>query len=380
MKKRLQYWRFLGLSRDTVNSYSDRVFTDNLNILCSESLLTGIMFLIISCILLLYGYDFFKLIAFFFTTISCFVIYLISANLRKEGSDKMTSSVSWLIVVFTFIIYFLVIFIGTYRTANYAALMVGAIVILSVSFDNFPISSLLIHSFGLVLFLCLSYHNKETEVFLVDALNTITVFILGQRVMWIKAKNKWEHKEALELMERNNSKLYNSSLKDPLTGLLTRRNAFERLEVCAAQSNVSHKTMVCMIMDLDLFKKHNDTYGHPEGDRLLAEVGKLLLEIQKKYGLLFSRIGGEEFMTFWMPKSENEAKEIANEILEAVRNIPHPESQAGKHCTISIGIYENVAGTSDTGSRVYSKADRALYEAKKNGRDRMEFYDNHLDE
>lgn len=380
MKERYLNWRYLGLPRETLETFADRVFFDNLRILYAESIVLGILTLASSVVLMMSKYDIVKTIVLLCTSFFSFVIAFVSHDFKKNGAYKITGSVSTLLFIFELGLYLFVSFIGTYQTTNYGALMVGAVVITQVSFDTRPYKNLRTLLVGNLIYFVSGFIFKDHSVLAMDFLNIFTSSVMGMIISWKKAKAKWEHEEAIELIERNNSLLYTSSLTDPLTGLLNRRTAFDKLEVMAAQSSVSGKEIVCVIMDLDNFKKFNDTYGHPEGDKLLEALGKILQKIGEKYSLTISRIGGEEFMAFWNSDGKISPRYVTEEIRASVKQIEHPESDKGLFSTISVGVYANVAAVDDTASKIYSKADRAVYEAKRNGRDRVEFYDNSIEE
>lgn len=380
MKGHYRYWKYLGLSKDSIEAFSDRVAKDNLAILRLESLVFGILSFFATLVNLFISYEFNKVTVLFFCSVFSIGIFLIAKEVKIENSPKMAAITNHLVLIFIILMYFMSTYIGVSNPQNYASLIIGVIVFSQVSFSILPRRNFFTMIIGTVAFLATDFLLKPFEVFSHDFMNATMAAAMGLIISWHKTRDKYEHEEAIELIERTNSSLYYSSMTDPLTGLLNRRNSMEKLEVLAAQCNVSSKKLVCMIIDIDFFKRFNDTYGHPEGDRLLAALGSLLREMQDKYDVTISRIGGEEFMSFFSPKSSEMAETMAQEILERVREIPHPESDKGMFSTVSIGIYEGVALEEDTGNKVYSKADRAMYVAKRNGRDRIEYYNNDFDE
>lgn len=377
MKEYYLKWRFLGLSEETIEKFKDRVSMDNLRVLNAESVVVAAVCLLTSVAMFILEAPYIELISAMVAAIIQIIIFLFSIELRKSGAKGITKAVTMLISIFQFSLSILAITLGLSSDRTYAAILVGALMVSMVSFDVFPRLNFF-HAFGplvFYLFACVLY--KDAEIYIFDILTLGCVFIIGNVISWKKAKVKYEHEECIELIEKNNSVLYKSSLSDSLTGLLNRRVAFERLEVMAAQSSVNKKPIVCMIMDVDHFKSFNDTYGHPAGDVLLSELGSMLSSIQRRHNITMARIGGEEFLTFFVPDKNLSSKTLSKEIMEGMKKINHPDPS--KSVTISIGIYENVAETNDTAKLIYSKADKALYEAKRNGRNRMEYYDNSIE-
>jgi len=152
---------------------------------------------------------------------------------------------------------------------------------------------------------------------------------------------------------------------DSLTNALTRRHMNE---VCAIELDRSQRhgrSMALLIMDLDHFKAVNDTHGHQRGDQVLIDF------VAKANGLLrrpdqLARFGGEEFVALLPETTLAEAQGVAERIREACA-VPSPDL----HCTVSIGVTTNhTAG--DTVDTLIARADKAMYQAKAKGRNRVE--------
>ena len=154
---------------------------------------------------------------------------------------------------------------------------------------------------------------------------------------------------------------------DPLTGLFNRRHGMDRLESAVLTAFRTGAPLTLVLIDLDHFKAINDTYGHQHGDKVLchfAAAGRDQLRGQD----MFARVGGEEFMAL-MPGTT--AREAAQAIERLRSHIAEPEQRARINCryTLSAGIAEFCGETADA---LFARADRALYQAKNLGRDRIE--------
>ncbi len=153
---------------------------------------------------------------------------------------------------------------------------------------------------------------------------------------------------------------------DPLTGLLNRRGMMERFESETARQARQGGSLGLLLLDLDYFKRINDTYGHAAGDLALCETAKVLQASKRGYDHV-ARWGGEEFLVLLPNCAEADLLAIAERIRQSVRAL---EIQAGGqsfHFTASIGTHHpNTPQTLDT---MLQKVDGALYAAKDAGRD-----------
>lgn len=179
-----------------------------------------------------------------------------------------------------------------------------------------------------------------------------------------KARLKKEIKTAQEKMAQ-------MSLRDELTGLYNRRYFNSAIKSEVARAGRYGRGLVLGIMDLDHFKKINDTYGHPAGDVALAAIGSLLMDFFRQSDIL-CRYGGEEFAVILPDTQVDEARIVCERFRENVSNYPFKYEDIDFTLTISIGItsFTNRDGSKSTDTLV-ARADRALYQAKNQGRNRV---------
>jgi diguanylate cyclase (GGDEF)-like protein len=165
------------------------------------------------------------------------------------------------------------------------------------------------------------------------------------------------------------------SLVDGLTQLYNRRHFDEALELEWSRSNRSKAPLSLILCDIDHFKAFNDNYGHVAGDDALVKASKTIIETLKRPSDMPARYGGEEFVVI-LPDTPTVGAMIVAEQLRTAMNtltIPHAFSNAANIVTMSFGVstyYPNQTKASYV--ELVKSADRGLYRAKKNGRNRIE--------
>ena len=164
--------------------------------------------------------------------------------------------------------------------------------------------------------------------------------------------------------------LRSQSIRDPLTGLFNRRYMEESLEREMRRASRGRHPVGIIMLDLDHFKKFNDSYGHDAGDALLRIVGNTLQRSIRAEDIA-CRYGGEEFTLILPEASLIDAAQRAESIRESIRNlnIQHRRQQLGG-VTVSAGV-AIFPDHGPTGDAVLRAADAALYQAKARGRDRV---------
>ena len=177
----------------------------------------------------------------------------------------------------------------------------------------------------------------------------------------------------LKLMETDQEKetAQRMAITDSLTQLFN-RGFFEKKfsqEFEAAQSDNHPLSLV--IVDIDLFKKINDTYGHLAGDKILQDLGKILTSSVREEDLVF-RFGGEEFIII-LHEEKEEAQKVAERIRQKVEDFSRKGNEGPEKFTISLGV-ASYPEDAQNARELLIKADQALYQAKKQGRNRVVSY------
>ncbi len=180
-----------------------------------------------------------------------------------------------------------------------------------------------------------------------------------------------ELSSALEQLAEANSRLRESSRRDVLTGLFNRRHFREMFEQMLVHAQETRQAVSLLLIDLDHFKKVNDSYGHLAGDECLRALARHLTKSLGAENALVARFGGEEFVVLLPGATETRALDVAERIRRDIGMAPVQFSSGKTTMTASIGVYSVPVGTSTTPDEVLHFADEALYSAKHAGRNRV---------
>jgi len=214
----------------------------------------------------------------------------------------------------------------------------------------------------------LSWNTHEVKD---DSGNIIGSIAIARDVTEIQASETKLKVLTLEL-EQTNKKLLQLSYLDPLTNIPNRRAYQEKLTSEIQATKRSGKPLSLLMIDIDYFKEYNDTYGHENGDIVLCKVAKQISNTLPRKTDFLARYGGEEIVVILPYTSIKKATLVVEKILQGIINlkIQHSHSTFNKTLTVSIGI-----ASTDTGAdKLLTYADRALYKAKYNGRNRFEVH------
>ncbi|MHB8483045.1 MAG: sensor domain-containing diguanylate cyclase [Nitrospiria bacterium] len=156
------------------------------------------------------------------------------------------------------------------------------------------------------------------------------------------------------------------SESDALTGLYNRRGLLNRLRKEMVRSRRYRHLVSLFMIDVDDFKKYNDSHGHPAGDRLLIQLAKIFLSRTRATDFV-GRYGGEEFVVVLPETRESEAGSVAEKLLRTVKN------ETEKGISVSIGVSCFPKDAKNLGDLI-QKADQALYQAKKTGKNKVVYF------
>jgi len=162
--------------------------------------------------------------------------------------------------------------------------------------------------------------------------------------------------------------LYESALRDRLTGVFNRGYFNNRLESDVSFALRHGKPLALIMMDIDNFKAVNDTYGHPAGDAVLQQIGKRIFGTSRSEDI-FARYGGEEFALICRDVDATRAAKAATRILAVVRGKPVDLETTTLAVTVSLGVADLSQLADPSAKSLIEAADMALYAAKRAGKD-----------
>ncbi len=163
------------------------------------------------------------------------------------------------------------------------------------------------------------------------------------------------------------------SRQDGLTGLANRRCFDEFLLTEWSRCSRLNFPITVAMLDLDHFKMLNDTYGHQSGDDCLVKISKVLAEFANRPGDICARYGGEEFVLVFGNSTTEQLTDIINDLQSKIRElkIPNENAPTSQYVTASIGVKTMVPDRNSSEKELLKAADKLLYSAKENGRNRV---------
>lgn len=186
-----------------------------------------------------------------------------------------------------------------------------------------------------------------------------------------RVKVQMKIKALQDELKRSNEMLKELSNTDYLTKLYNRRFLREVLEREFQRAKRKKEPLSLIIADIDHFKRINDTFGHHEGDQVIAQVGRYIGAMVRRYDTAV-RYGGEEFVTVLPDTTQPQAMQFAERLRLGVQHLAFAGSIKDLTVTLSFGVATFPLGAIDCVDSLFRQADEALYRAKEKGRNRVE--------
>jgi len=376
-------WRYYRLGREEYKESMKTAFIKNIAALRWANLVFFIMVVIFSIFPIITEKNYIKAGFYLASALIAFILFVFSSYKNQQlKNDKKIKKISVaaddekpvvsnsLIYVLIFLYYINVMFFGLYLAVwaepeKIAGSFIGILICVLFLLNISPVLYLSFMLATLTFYIIAIVNIKIPSVWNYDIQNALFAVSLGLIFGWQIIMNRITSIS-------NTQKLKDENTIDSLTQLKNRRdfmNTFQRFITSHRQTD---NYLYIAIMDIDCFKNYNDHYGHPQGDECLKKIGKALNELCKSDGLYAARIGGEEFALLWHSEKSSEAEIKGARVNQIIRdlNIPHEKSIVVPYVTVSLGIHIALCGVSSDIKDLYNLADKALYTAKQNGRNR----------
>jgi diguanylate cyclase len=256
-----------------------------------------------------------------------------------------------------FSVYILILLFGIFRLDTQQFLHVSAFILLTYGIDVYLLSVFRPQDIEL-----------KIEVFqwFALAIVLISVSFIGGNISSLRRELSGSRKK----LQSSLITIQEMAIHDDLTGFYNRHHMMKLIE---AENNRSVRTgsvFSLVMMDIDKFKNINDTFGHQVGDNVLMTFSAIIRSVLRKTDFC-GRYGGEEFLIVLTETDIKEAKVFAERIRDSVEDNFFPELGHNSKITVSIGLARH--RTNENIDKTISRADEALYKAKNNGRNRVEF-------
>lgn len=235
----------------------------------------------------------------------------------------------------------------------------------SIMEEEVRLIPVLLDAFGL-------WNVPDEEVFKNDAdKKFLGTLCIARNIMDIKAVEE----ELLQTQHRlldTVDELKKISTIDALTGIANRRFFDEYSEKEWRRAQREKHSFAVVMIDLDCFKSYNDTYGHQKGDECLKEVAEVIKNSMKRPSDLAARYGGEEFVLTLPETDKNGGYKLAEQLRQQIVDLKlkHEKNSCGNEITISLGVAAEVAKPGMLFADLIARADSALYQAKRSGRNK----------
>ncbi len=212
----------------------------------------------------------------------------------------------------------------------------------------------------------LTAYVRGAEALAPDLVQILVPLALGQAAGLFVDRIRREGELSLKDLRTRNEELEELAYRDPLTRLYNRRFGFESLRKSISFLRRYGGELHILVLDIDHFKKVNDALGHPVGDTVLVELGRILQGIVRDSDIV-SRIGGEEFLVILPHSRAEHVQGVANRI----RDVTAGTAFEGVPWRITVSVGVTALREEDTPDSMFSRADRFLYDSKRGGRNRV---------
>ncbi|GHU69648.1 hypothetical protein FACS189450_02860 [Spirochaetia bacterium] len=373
------YWRYFTFPKESIEGCRDLINQYNIRTLRIISFAAFVLLILFSFFPLLIEKEPRKFIVYLITAVVELGAYGCGRWIEKRHLKRIPVFLGFLLFfscTIAFGIYIGVITQPKGQAINFMVFLICTQIIFVMD----PLWNLAINAVVLLVFSSITFRVKGLSHWQIDMVNALVASVGGIIFNWYMSHVVVKEMLTARRLEEERNRFEAESIRDDLTGLSNHRDFFQRLDFYIAAARHVRQTLCIIMMDVDHFKAYNDFYGHLKGDQVLKAIGGVLSRLTTEEKVFTARVGGEEFIVLWTENRLSEAQGLALKLRQRIIDlqIPHEKSQAAPYITASFGLYF-LRGNTDTAlteanitaEELYEHADQALYEAKKQGRDRI---------
>jgi diguanylate cyclase (GGDEF)-like protein len=352
------------------------IFVNNISGLRKANLIVAVLTFIFAIFPIITENDLIKTEIYLISSAIAFLMYVFVAY--KQRRLKLNTQVSNKLIYILIFLYFVnVMMFGLYLAVwanpqKIAGSSIGILICVLFLLNISPVLYLCLMLSAVITFIATVIRFKYPSVWNYDIQNALFAGIVSLIFGWQIIMNRITMASTARKLENERNNYYDQSTIDELTQLKNRRDFMQTFHRYNSNYRQSDNFLCIAIMDIDFFKNYNDHYGHPMGDECLRKIGKVLNDLQDNSEIYAAIVGGEEFALVWFEKETANANNVTSHINQMIRDlkIPHEKSVAAPYVTVSIGLHIAECGTTEDTQILYDMADKALYTAKRSGRDR----------
>ena len=377
MIKRLFYnWRYYMLGHDEYKKCLDKIFFNNLYGLRQANTTVAVVGALFTMFPLIIERNYPKAaIHSGLALVALFFRFIVShkCQLYMKGKQVSNRFIYGMIVAFYVNVIIFGIYLGVWANPGKLAVSYMGILICALFLFNIPpLLNLCLTIGAMGLFITATIMVKPFRDSSLDVVNSLFAGCISQYFGWQIVMFRMSLASTANKLEEERNSYYNQSTVDELTQLKNRRDFMQTFQRFLTNYRQSDSFICIALLDIDFFKNYNDHYGHPQGDECLRSVGKTLGDLHESMSIYAARVGGEEFALIWFEKEISNSNSVAAMVNQKVSdlNIPHAKSRVAPYVTISIGVHVAPCGAFHDINTLYDLADKALYSAKRTGRNR----------
>ena len=372
MSKKAPSWCYYSYTAEQYKECMDKIFINNLLRLRQANIVFCIFSLCFSLVVFMMERNYLAVIFCLAVAFSS-SLFAIFANYKLQKPAVSRCFLYCFITISYINVMALGIYLGVWASPDKPAVIFLCFLICTLLlFVVSPLFNLALTLSAMMVFIVSSFFVKPIEISLYDFVYTIVTGIIAQYFSWHITKLRLGLEISASLLEQERNIYFDQSTIDELTRLNNRRDFMQTFKRYLSSHRTSDDWLCISIIDIDYFKNYNDRYGHVQGDEALRSAGKAFSRLHESLGVYTARVGGEEFAMLWFEKDASHVDTVVASIFKLIQemNIVHESSNISKYLTISLGVYVERCGASNDVNALYDLADKALYTAKGNGRNR----------